>query len=208
VIRYINNKGVLTAIQDLPQTLDRCDKAQWRLHGRPVNVFCEINSFLKRKLTVCRTFEMIHVFFLICCVFAMPQTLDRCDKAQWLLNWRPVTVFCEIYSFLKRKRTVWRTFEMIHVFSLICCVFAMPQTLDRCDKAQWLLNWRPVNVFCEIYSFLKRKRTVCRTFEMTRVLKQQSVETLSYKPEGRGFDPRGGHWNSSLNQSFLPHEGL
>jgi len=31
-IRSINNEGVLTAIQDLPQTLDRCDKAQWRLH--------------------------------------------------------------------------------------------------------------------------------------------------------------------------------
>jgi len=28
VIRYINSKGVLTGIQDLPQTLDRCDKAQ------------------------------------------------------------------------------------------------------------------------------------------------------------------------------------
>jgi hypothetical protein len=37
--------------------LDLCDKAQWRLHRRPVNVFCKINSFLKRKHTVCRTFE-------------------------------------------------------------------------------------------------------------------------------------------------------
>jgi hypothetical protein len=44
------------------QTLDRCDKAQWRLHWRPVNVFCKINSFLSRKYTVCRTFEMTHVF--------------------------------------------------------------------------------------------------------------------------------------------------
>jgi hypothetical protein len=44
------------------QTLDRCDKAQWRFLWRPVNVFCKINSFLKRKYTVCRTFEMIHVF--------------------------------------------------------------------------------------------------------------------------------------------------
>jgi hypothetical protein len=41
--------------------LDRCDKAQWRLHWRPVNVFCNINSFLKRKHTVCRTSEMTHV---------------------------------------------------------------------------------------------------------------------------------------------------
>ena len=45
----------------LAQTLDHCDKAQWRLHWRPVNVFCKINSFLKRKRTVCRTFEMTHV---------------------------------------------------------------------------------------------------------------------------------------------------
>jgi hypothetical protein len=42
----------------LAQMLDHCDKAQWRLHRKHVNVFCEINSFLKRKLTVCRTFEM------------------------------------------------------------------------------------------------------------------------------------------------------
>jgi hypothetical protein len=28
----------------------------------PVNVFCKINSFLKRKHTVCRTSEMTHVF--------------------------------------------------------------------------------------------------------------------------------------------------
>jgi hypothetical protein len=39
----------------LAQTLDRCNKAQWRLHWRLVNVFCKINSFLKRKHTVCRT---------------------------------------------------------------------------------------------------------------------------------------------------------
>ena len=32
VMRHIKNEGVLTGIQDLPQTLDRCDKAQWRLH--------------------------------------------------------------------------------------------------------------------------------------------------------------------------------
>jgi hypothetical protein len=41
--------------------LVRCDKAQWRLHCSPVNVFCKINSFLKRKHTVCRTSEMTHV---------------------------------------------------------------------------------------------------------------------------------------------------
>jgi hypothetical protein len=41
--------------------LDRCDKAKWKLHLRPVNVFCKINSFLKRKHTVCRTSEMTHV---------------------------------------------------------------------------------------------------------------------------------------------------
>ena len=45
----------------LAQMLDCCDKAQWRLYRRPVNVFCKINSFLKRKHTVCRTFEMTHV---------------------------------------------------------------------------------------------------------------------------------------------------
>jgi hypothetical protein len=45
----------------LSETLDHCDKAQWRLHWRPVNVVCTINSFLKRKHTVCRTFEMTHV---------------------------------------------------------------------------------------------------------------------------------------------------
>jgi hypothetical protein len=45
----------------------------------------------------------------------------------------------------------------------------LAQTLDRCYKAQWWLHWRPVNVFCKTNSFLKRKRTVCRTFEMTHV---------------------------------------
>jgi len=50
----------------LAQTLGRCDKAQWRLHWRHVNVFCKINSFLKRKRTVCRTFEMTHVCMYVC----------------------------------------------------------------------------------------------------------------------------------------------
>ena len=45
----------------------------------------------------------------------------------------------------------------------------LAQTLDSCDKAQWILHWRPVNVFCKINSCLKRKRAVCRTFEMTYV---------------------------------------
>jgi hypothetical protein len=61
VIRRINNEGVLTAIQDLPKCWDRCDNAQWRLHWRPVKVFCKINSFLKTKHTVCRTSEMAHL---------------------------------------------------------------------------------------------------------------------------------------------------
>ena len=64
VIKRINNEGVLTGIQDFAQTLDRYDKAQWRLQLRPVNVFCKINSFLKRKRTVCRIFEMTHVHFV------------------------------------------------------------------------------------------------------------------------------------------------
>jgi hypothetical protein len=46
----------------LAQTLNRCDKAQWRLRWRYVNIFCKINSILKRKHTVCRTFEMTHVW--------------------------------------------------------------------------------------------------------------------------------------------------
>jgi hypothetical protein len=50
--------------------LDRCDKAQWRLHWRPVNVLCKINSFLKWKHTMCKTFEMTHIFCLCACVLA------------------------------------------------------------------------------------------------------------------------------------------
>ena len=49
VMRRISNTGVLTGIQEFPQTLDRCDKSQWRLHWRPVNVFCEINIVFKEK---------------------------------------------------------------------------------------------------------------------------------------------------------------
>ena len=45
----------------IAQTLDGRNKAQWRLHWRPVNVFCKINSFLKRKHTVCRASEMTHI---------------------------------------------------------------------------------------------------------------------------------------------------
>jgi len=33
------------------------------------------------------------------------------------------------------------------------------------------------------------------------------VETLGYKPEGRGFDSPWCHWNFSLTQSFRPHYG-
>jgi len=32
-------------------------------------------------------------------------------------------------------------------------------------------------------------------------------EVLSYKPEGRGFDSRWCHWNSSLTWPFWPHYG-
>ena len=35
----------------------------------------------------------------------------------------------------------------------------------------------------------------------------QLVETLRYKPEGRGLDSRWFHWNISLTQSFRPHYG-
>jgi len=58
VIRRIKNEVVLTGLQDLPQRWTAVIKAQWRLHWRTVNVFCEINSFLKRKRKLCRSFEM------------------------------------------------------------------------------------------------------------------------------------------------------
>jgi hypothetical protein len=35
----------------------------------------------------------------------------------------------------------------------------------------------------------------------------QLVETLRYKPEGRGFDCRWCHWNFSLTPSFRQHNG-
>ena len=89
--------------------------------------------------------------------------------------------------------------------------------MDRCDKAQWRLHWRPVNVFCKINSFLKRKCTVCRTFEMTHVFHccrlwisawtltghtvAKLVEALRYKLEGCGFDSQWCHWNFSLTSS-------
>ena len=33
----------------------------------------------------------------------------------------------------------------------------------------------------------------------------QLIESLRYKPEGRGFDSRWYHWNFSLTYSFRPH---
>ena len=35
----------------------------------------------------------------------------------------------------------------------------------------------------------------------------QLVETLRYKPEGRGFNSKLCHWNFSLTQSFWTHCG-
>jgi len=35
----------------------------------------------------------------------------------------------------------------------------------------------------------------------------QLVESLRYKPEGRGFDSRWCHWNFSLTKPFRPHHG-
>jgi len=35
----------------------------------------------------------------------------------------------------------------------------------------------------------------------------QLVVALRYKPEGRGFDFRWGHWDSSLTLSFRPSYG-
>ena len=36
----------------------------------------------------------------------------------------------------------------------------------------------------------------------------QLFEALRYKSEGRGFNSRWCHWNSSLTQSFQPHFDL
>jgi hypothetical protein len=49
-------------------------------------------------------------------------------------------------------------------------------TLDRCDKAQWRLHWRSVNVFCKINSFLKRKHTVYRIFKWSTCNKKSQVK--------------------------------
>jgi hypothetical protein len=54
--------GVVSSILGTSRSL--VGWAQWILHWRPVNVFCKINSFLKRKHTVCRTFGMTHVKFV------------------------------------------------------------------------------------------------------------------------------------------------
>jgi hypothetical protein len=35
----------------------------------------------------------------------------------------------------------------------------------------------------------------------------QLVEALRYKPEGRGFESRGCHWDFSLPLTFRPHYG-
>jgi hypothetical protein len=35
----------------------------------------------------------------------------------------------------------------------------------------------------------------------------QLVEARRYKPEGRGFGSRRGHWNFSFTESFRPHYG-
>jgi hypothetical protein len=34
----------------------------------------------------------------------------------------------------------------------------------------------------------------------------QLVEALRYKPEGRGFDSRCGHWDISLTEFYLSHQ--
>jgi hypothetical protein len=68
--------------------LDCCNKAQWRWHWRSVNVFSKINLFLKRKRTVCRTFEMTHVVFSI-------QTCYL--KMAWYICFRPKHVAVPVY---------------------------------------------------------------------------------------------------------------
>ena len=61
VIRRINNEGVLTGIQDLPKRWTAVIKHSGDYIEGLLSVFCEINSFLKRKRTVCRIFEITHV---------------------------------------------------------------------------------------------------------------------------------------------------
>jgi hypothetical protein len=61
VMRRINNEGDQTGIQDFPKRWTTVMKHNGDYIWRPVNVFCKINSFLKRKHTVCRTSEMTHV---------------------------------------------------------------------------------------------------------------------------------------------------
>jgi hypothetical protein len=75
VIRRINNEGVQTAIQDLPKRWTTVIKHNGDYVEGLWMYFAKINSFLKRKHTVCRTSEMTHVFEDGSCVVGMHQNL-------------------------------------------------------------------------------------------------------------------------------------
>jgi hypothetical protein len=56
-----------------------------------------------------------------------------------------------------------------------------------------------------LYGNVVRVSTFC-IFKMGHAV-LHLVEVLFYKPKGRGFDSRWGHWILQLIQSFHPHYG-
>jgi hypothetical protein len=59
-------------------------------------------------------------------------------------------------------------------------------------------------VIAENYSII----LVSTYLEWGKLLVAQLAEALHYKPEGRGFDSRWGHWDFSFTYFFRPHYDL
>ena len=120
-------------------------------------------------------------------------------------SWSPIKV--ALVLSLDRTSAVFTTMTSLVPTEIHIALFTLPT--NRCTL---LLQTR---VYCNSsvsvpYGGPHRKhikRIMKRTFTIFGYAVAQLFEAVLYKPEGRGFDSRLGHWNSLLTYSFRPHCG-
>jgi hypothetical protein len=73
----------------LAETLDRCDKSKLRLYWKPVNLFCKINLFLKKKTYRLQNFwnDPRNNKYLICYSICIRSSVNR--KNRFFLVYTP-----------------------------------------------------------------------------------------------------------------------
>ena len=121
-----------------------------------------------------------------------------------------IHIFMQILYSLCRYFTMYvDTLQFLQILHSLCRYFAVYVDASQCMQM--------------LYNFLQILHSLCRYFTIyvdtsqsglfsisSRIIKTagQLVESLRYKPVGRGFHSRLCHWKFSFTQSFRPRYGL